>query len=79
MHSASFCQVQEDRQRAISREALLQNSRTIATIAADAWAKEGREAVKREARKQGQLDPEDAAIAAEFLSESDDEIKETEI
>lgn len=73
-HSHSFCQAQEARQRAIAEnDALLPNSRHIAMVAANAWAKEGVEAAKREARKQGALEPEDAAIAAEFLAEQDTE------
>ena len=72
-HSQSFCQAQEARQRAIAEDALLPNSRHIAVVAANAWAKEGLQAAKREARKQGSLDLEDAAIAAEFLAEQDDE------
>lgn len=71
--SLSFCQAQEARQRAIARDALLQNSRDIALKAANAWAKEGVDAAKREARKQGLLDPQDAAIAAEFVAEQDNE------
>lgn len=71
--SLSICQAQEARQRTIARDALLPNSRHIAMMAASAWAKEGVDAAKREARKQGHLDPEDASIAAEFLSERDDE------
>lgn len=67
--SLSTCQGQEARQRAIARDALLPNARQIAIVAANAWAKEGLLAAKREARKQGQLDPEDAAIAAESLAD----------
>jgi hypothetical protein len=70
--SLSFCQAQEARQHAIARDAVLPNIRHIAIMAANAWAKEGMEAAKREARKQGQLEPQDAAIAAEFLAERDD-------
>lgn len=72
-HSQSFCQAQEARQRAIAKDALLPNSRHIAMVAANAWAKEGALAARREARKHGVLEPDDAAIAAEFLAEQGDE------
>jgi len=73
--SLSFCQAQETRQRAIARDALLPNSRHIALMAANAWAKEGVEAAKREARKQGQHELQDVAIVAEFTAERDDELE----
>lgn len=70
MHSASFCRTQEARHRDIAREAPLQNTRDIATVAADAWAKESREADKREARHQRRLHPADLAIAQEVRPET---------
>lgn len=66
-----FCQNEERRQRAIAADAPLQNSRAIATRAANAWAKEGEYALKRASRKDGLLSREDQLIAEEFRLEGD--------
>lgn len=71
-HTSEFCRVQEERQRALALSAILENSRNIATVAADAWAKEGLVAAQREA-KRGALDAGDAAIAEEFRLEDEEE------
>ncbi|CAN5361863.1 hypothetical protein BH10PSE13_BH10PSE13_02530 [soil metagenome] len=70
--SSEFCRVQEELQRALALDSQLENSRRIATIAADAWAKEGALAMKWEARGDtNKLDPDDAAIAEEFRLEDE--------
>ncbi len=67
-HTSQFCRAQEERQRLIARDAELPNSRAIAQVAAEAWAKEAASAEKREARGIT-LGSEDAAIAEEFRQE----------
>lgn len=68
--SSEFCRLQETRQRALAQDAVLENSRKIATVAANAWATAGDLAAKREARG-GKLDAADEAIAEEFRLEGE--------
>ncbi len=68
--SSEFCRKQEQRQRALAQDAVLENSRKIATVAANAWATAGELAAKREARG-NKLDAADEAIAEEFRLEGE--------
>jgi hypothetical protein len=49
--SVDFCRVREAHHRALADVALLDNVRTVANTAANAWAKEGAAAEQRERRK----------------------------
>lgn len=68
--SSEFCRTQEQRQRVLADDAILENSRKIAVVAAEAWARAGELAAKREARG-GRLNAADEAIAEEFRLEAE--------
>jgi hypothetical protein len=50
--SLTLCRTQEAHHRALANAATLDNVKSIATVAATAWAKEARAAAQREDRKQ---------------------------
>lgn len=57
--SLTLCRAQEARQWAIAAAASLDNVKAVATAAAQAWAKEGIAADRRETRKQRAVEAED--------------------
>ncbi len=72
-HSSTFCRTQEEHHRALASSSTLPNSRRIATVAANAWAIEAALATAREERGGPDLSDGDAAIAAEFRLEEEEE------
>ena len=59
--SADLCRSQESHHRARAAGTLLENVRTVATVAANAWGKEAKLAEGREARRERTLQVREAA------------------
>lgn len=69
-HSSEFCLAQQSLHQARSLSETLPNARRVALAAAKAWGREAGLAANAERRRGDRLiEPEDAAIVAEFQAE----------
>lgn len=70
--SSNFCRTQEARQHALAAGADLANVRTVALLAAAAWAKEAVSADRREERTRARLAETHLMLAERDFSENPD-------